>query len=229
MTNQNQISHMAYPAYAEKWAKLQTLRQDLTAIETDIETMLSAMAPHVSSDETANRRAKLLGDPVTAADESALDRKKLSALCERRRDLFAVIEEQERRVELEQSVVDQDICAQVKPEHDALAAAMCKALITLHGHMKAYGSFVDQLNGEGVAWSGRLRPAQLRPLGDPNDKHSRLALYLDDMAQYGIIRDQDIPAELRHERTAAVPALTAKSDKRRPQLVRSENEWSEVA
>jgi len=218
---------MEFPAYAEKWVKLQDLRGQLTAITADIAERLTALAVHPQSTKIMWRRAQLLGDTVDDVDESALDRGKLSALCERRNDLVAVIEELERRLNAEQGPIDAEICARLKPEHDQLAHAMCKTLIALQAQMKTYRAFTDRLNSEGIAWSGRLRPAQLTALGDPIDKNSRLAMYLDDMARHGIVSQAEIPAEIRHERPPA-PAPVSAQKQPKPRLV-ADSDWSAVA
>lgn len=177
----------------EEYDRLFTQRSELvrqrSAAQHEIDSLYSAMRAATISEsilKRSTRVAELLGDDLPTAQ--AIDTSKIPGLSEQVAALTVAIEEVDRRLVGARGQVSQEITREIKPYHENLVHRICFAALSLHELAVEYRQLADQLNDRDVAWAGGigfgLRPMHVRFFGEPNDPHSRLAIYLREAIEY---------------------------------------------
>lgn len=238
--DQLDINLRDHEGYSAAWAKLQELRGEFSEIDLQVNNFLTAMSTHRTDDVRDQRIARLVGDRSQPVVLPEVNNARLNELRRHRSDLRSAIQEMERRVAEAQAAASAEICERVRVEHDRLAREICHSLIKAHASMKKYGALIDLLNDQQVYWTGHLRPSFARMLGDPNDTTSRLATYLSDAADHGIISYEEIPDCIRpppevrrgYSKQSAATSAPVTLGRRLRRLVAADNqdvEWSATA
>jgi ATPase subunit of ABC transporter with duplicated ATPase domains len=108
--------------------------------------------------------------------------------------MAAALLEVERRVEVERQNASAEIWAKLKPEHDAIIADVCGAIVKLHDVSAKYSSFVDRVSAASVEWPRSVRKMHLAEYGIGK---SLLFRFLETSARSGYIDATVLPEELR--------------------------------
>ena len=115
---------------------------------------------------------------------------------DRMRVLRRAADLQRKKLAEEESRASREICERIEPEYLAIVAGLAKTMVALGKQMVAENAFFDALRSGGVR-HGSLTRMNVRALGNPRDRNSRLAMWLQEAITFGLIDEATVPADWR--------------------------------
>ena len=195
------IDVMQDPGVKRAWDKLQGFNGEIAASEkriTEINGRIGEFGKgnRVSPTERA-AQALVAGSSIKDIDQDLETlRKDLGAGWDRLRVLHRAAELQKKALKGEEARASREICERIEPEYRAIVAGLAKSMITLGKAMMADITFFETLR-DGDVMHSSLRWMNVAALGDPRDRHGRLAMWLQEAIAFGLINETTVPADWR--------------------------------
>ena len=185
------------PVYAEWTDKDIRLADHETRLDREESDILGKLSSRPVAPEMSSNVAGLLGDEFSEDDPLAGGLKaRLRAVQAERRDVKAARSIAKQRQATARVAASRAICDRLKTEYVARVATLADALIAAHQANAALFEMTNALDTAGVVWTGSLPPAPARMLGAANDRTNKVAAWLRDAANDGLIDRKSIPQEL---------------------------------
>ena len=113
---------------------------------------------------------------------------------DRMRVLRRAVELQKKKLDEEEARASRKIVERVEPEYRAIVAGLAETMVALGKQMVAENAFFDVLGSGGVR-HGSLTRMDVRALGNPRDRNSRLSMWLQEAITFGLIDEATVPAD----------------------------------
>jgi len=183
-----------YPEWCAAHDRLYELRARLTEIDLLIAGGGRALA---TEDNAADERAAVLlarGELVPRRDTDAA-RREISRLFDERSVTHRAEELQQRVISTLRSRLSAEICERLNGPHRALVRRLGLSLVALAKVGIEELDFRDRLRAGDVAFSSYLRAMPVTAIGDPRDRTSRVAMWLAEAIENGLVERGDVPRE----------------------------------
>ncbi|NML73073.1 hypothetical protein HHL25_02930 [Rhizobium sp. S-51] len=186
----------AIPKLTDVSATYQGLLDRKTALEArqrELQAEIRNFKP-IKASERAERAAALanLGSapPVNAQRD-------LAEIFQDLEDTKQAVEIVEAMIQAERGAASAAICDQVESEVRRLVADLAAAFIAVNQADLAYRAFAYELTAQDISWVSRFRPLHANWLGAPEGNQSKIADWLHEAANYGMLPKSAIPEHLR--------------------------------
>ena len=195
------IDVMQDPGVKHAWDKLQGFKSDFDELERRIVETNSRLTS-LRNEECRGpldraAEALLVGTNVKDIEgDVAVLQGEYPKLVTRRAVVARAIELQTKVLKKEEPRASREICERIDPEYRAIVAGLAKSMIALGKAMMADITFFDALSGGGVM-HGSLTRMNVTALGDPRERNSRLAMWLQEAITFGVIDETTVPADWR--------------------------------
>lgn len=185
-------------AEAEKNITARRAERSVLRVERDqnAERLRTQIDKRVENPERARLEALALGNVYT---EKEPEEKRLGDLNRQIASLDAAIVLLMDRQSAAANQHSVKVCASLKREHDALATVIFDSILAAQKAATNYKQFLDELSDNGIAV--HHFPQGVEPhFMEAADKFGRLASYLNEMADIGLLSRSKIPAKLDFKR-----------------------------
>lgn len=191
----------AEPAYDKAFELCANLRSSVAKFdneESELLARLSSKAAAKPHNGISAKVAELLGETVNETDPlSEGIRARLAEINGLRRDTRAALDIATERLQRARHEASKVICANAKEDYLARVRRLADALIAAHDANAALYELSSALDTADVVWTGLLPPAPAnRMLGAVHDRQNRVATWLKDAAEAGLIDKKSIPEGL---------------------------------
>lgn len=183
-----------YRSLVGKRDKLDAQRQNLEVERAQLMDEISRTTVPLSRRERDQRVAALLGDESAASISRPHVR--LSEINREIADIKAALDVLADQIGQARVRASAKIREDVRPEYGRRVQACCTALLALHEASAAYHELTSALQERDVSWL-QLEPLPVSFAGAPNDRYSKVGIYLREASKAGYFDFAKIPNELR--------------------------------
>lgn len=182
--------------FHELTAKQTQISRQLVKVDQDRRSLAMDGEPDftVPADPAADRVAELLGKAPPKVPPSK--RERLEAMAMESRALRAALDLLENQIRLERQRCEAEMRAGILPEYKIRLRAIADALKGVHKASLNLSELTDELEKAGVsimAFNARAPGF----LGEPRDKNSMVAHWFREMVAEGVMKPNEVPAEIR--------------------------------
>lgn len=179
------------PTYAAAWKRLQEIRADVTRLEREAQGNESGIGE--KRDPLTERAEAYLADQgIAEVDVDGL-RDRLGVIRSQLRIARAAEPLATQAVAEAESTASKAVWAEIEPEYGELVRDLAVKLIEAAVAQERLSGFKEAHRQNGVLWTGHLRPMAYAPIAGVDDRSHRLAYWLRDTVEFGLIDESDMP------------------------------------
>lgn len=181
--------------YKQEYDKLQSLKSQLSEVESDVQGLLNGLVPpDVVTEKKAAVSALLQGESPDFSDTKDECRRNLESARKRKGVLLEAVRIQTAKVQSERMKASKKICDDLAPEYQKIIQEVAKKLIELGKVVLTEKQFRNDLVENDVALGSFIHPVPVNLFGHPWDPDSRISLWLQEAVSHGYADESIIPA-----------------------------------